>query len=103
MAVLFVSSHKGALEWIERQKIAFTAIDHLKLEQVKSGDTIIGVLPVHYIAQICKMNARYFHIAMNVPKSHRRQELTADEMNQFGAKLEEYTALRVETDGENNE
>ena len=59
MAVIFVSRHAGAIEWMKRQPVHVDRwVSHLQASEVNAGDTVIGVLPMHLAADICAKNAR---------------------------------------------
>lgn len=95
MVLYFVSRHLGAKNWFDRKHIEHTAVDHLEISYIKSNDVVIGSLPVHFVAQICQIKARYFHIAMEVPQAHRRKELTAEDMERFDARLVEFVVKEI--------
>ncbi len=86
----FVTRHPGAIEWARRQGIAAEAIDHLDPENIRRGDTVIGTLPVHLAAQVCARGGRYLHLALDLPPEARGRDLTAEDMEKYGARLEEY-------------
>jgi len=96
MKTLFVSRHAGALEWA-RQQGHSDAIEttHLDIAQIEPGDLVLGTLPVHIAADVCARGGRYLHLAMEIPKERRGDELSADDMTQFGARLEEFRIQRV--------
>ena len=54
---------------------------HFDVSMVAAGDTVIGTLPVHLAAAICKKNASYLHLSMMVPAHLRGQELSASQMS----------------------
>ena len=62
---------------------------------IRPSDVVIGALPVHLVAEVCARGGRYLHLTMNVPPEARGRELTADDMKQFGARLEEYKVREV--------
>jgi CRISPR-associated protein Csx16 len=95
MTTYFVTRHAGALEWAARQGIKAQTVTHLDTHNVKPGDTVIGTLPVNLIAEINAKGASYLHLVINVPEKDRGRNLTADEMENFGAVLEGYRAERV--------
>lgn len=98
MTVWFATRHAGAREWALRQGIEVDhQVDHLDIEHVNPGDTVIGSLPVHLAAAICEREARYLHLILNVPSSARGRELTADEMAAFGARLQTFRVERLES------
>lgn len=96
MPAYFVSRHQGAVDWAARRGIAARQVEHLDAEMIKPGDTVIGTLPVHLAAEICARGARYLHLSMDLPQTGRRPNLSADEMDGFGARLEEFEVRRVE-------
>jgi CRISPR-associated protein Csx16 len=95
----FVSGHAGAHEWAQRRGIDAQLVRHLDVSQVAAGDTVIGSLPAHVAAEVCTRGARFFHLAMELGEDDRRRELSADEMEDFGARLVE---IRAEIVGEGN-
>ena len=95
---LFVTRHPGAVEWARRRGITAEMIDHLDedtIARLRPGDIIMGVLPVSVAAQICARGGRYLHLTMNIPPEARGRELTADDMERYGARLEEYSIQPV--------
>jgi len=94
MATFLVTRHAGALEWAARQGIHAEALEHLDVKQIRPGDVVIGTLPVHLAAEICARGGRYVHLSMEVPQEARGRELTADDMERFNARLEEFEVYR---------
>ncbi len=96
MKVLFVSRHTGAVEWARRQGLrVHEQVEHFNVEEVKEGDIVIGTLPVHLAAQVCARRARFLNLSLEVPPEARGRELSAEEMERFGARLEEYRVERL--------
>ncbi len=94
MTTRFVTRHNGAVEWARLQGIEAERISHLDPDRIRPGDTVIGTLPVHIAAEVCAQGGCYLHLSMIIPEDARGRELTADEMNRFGATLEEYHVRR---------
>ena len=94
--VYFVSRHAGAIDWARRHPWGLRArhISHLDLAEIRPGDVVIGILPVHLAAQVCARGARYFHLCLNVGANQRGRELSADLMYAAGAELVPYTITR---------
>ena len=91
MTTWFVSRHPGAIEWAMRQKLVVDQfVPHLDPARVRSGDTVIGGLPVNLAAQVCTADARYLHLSLALPADRRGQELSADELERLGARLEQF-------------
>lgn len=95
MTTYFITRHKGALEWAARQGGAAMMLSHLDPLTIQAGDTVIGTLPVHIAAQICARGGRYQHLTLDIPPNLRGRELSADQMEALGAKLEEYTICKL--------
>ena len=95
MTVYFVSGHGGAIEWAARRGIEAVAIRHLDISTIESGDMVIGTLPVHLVAEINARGARYLHLSMDLPETARGRELTADDMDAYGARIEGYKVERA--------
>jgi CRISPR-associated protein Csx16 len=55
MTTLFVTLHPGAIEWAQRQSLEVDkTIPHLDVEQVQPEDSVIGILPVNLVADVCR-------------------------------------------------
>jgi CRISPR-associated protein Csx16 len=84
----FVSRHQGAKEWLERQGWPVERqVSHLLPAEVSAGDQVYGTLPVHLAAELCARGARYYHLILDLPANARGRELTADELDQYDARL----------------
>jgi CRISPR-associated protein Csx16 len=94
--VWFVSRHPGAIEWAARQGLAVDRqVAHLDVEAVGEGDIVIGTLPVNLAATVCARNARFLNLSLDLPPQARGRELSADELERYGARLEEYEVRRI--------
>lgn len=91
----FISRHPGALEWLSRQGVRVDqTIDHLDMARIEAGDTVIGTLPVNLAADVCDNGAQYVHLSLRLPPALRGQELSAQMMDELGARLEAYHVTR---------
>ena len=91
MTTSFVSRHPGAIEWAARQHLHVDRlVPHLDLALVHSGDTVIGSLPVNLAAQVCAAGATYWHLSLELPVELRGRELSADDLEQLGARVEPF-------------
>ena len=97
MTTWLVTRHAGAREWANRHGFAADrVIAHLESEwAVASGDVVIGALPANLAARLCERGARYLHLSLDLPFDMRGIELTADDMDRLGARLEEIALKRV--------
>ena len=91
MTIWFVSRHPGALAWVARQGLQIDRFaTHLDPAEVHVGDIVIGSLPVNLAAEACRRGARYLHLSVALPPELRGKELSADQLEKLGARLEEY-------------
>lgn len=95
MTVWFVSGHAGAVDWARRRGIEAEAVAHLDVAKVKAGDRVIGTLPVSLAAAVCAGGAEYWHLTLDLPPEARRRELSADDMDTYGARIERYEIRRM--------
>jgi CRISPR-associated protein Csx16 len=92
-----VSRHPGAREWAGRQGLAVDEfLVHLDAGRIGPGDTVIGSLPINLAAEVCVRGARYLHLSLRLPQEMRGRELTADDLQGLGVRLEPYKVRRVE-------
>ena len=96
---VFVTRHSGVRDWAARHGYGGAeSIQHLDeetLRRLRPGDRVLGSLPVTLIADVCSRGARYFHFMIDAPSDARGRDLSADEMESFDARLQEFTAKRV--------
>jgi CRISPR-associated protein Csx16 len=97
MVTYFVSRHPGAVEWAARRGIEAEPVEHLDPKQIDAGDTVIGTLPVHLVAEINARGGRYLHLELDVPAERRGEELSADQMDSYGAELQEFRVELVKS------
>ena len=91
MTTWFITRHPGACDWAERENLTIDRYcAHLDPADIAAGDTVIGSLPVHLAAAVCQRGARYFNLSLDLPASARGKELSAEELDTFRARLEEY-------------
>ena len=103
LTTYLITRHPGAIEWTARKGIAVDAqIAHLDPACIQPGDCVIGTLPVNLAAEVCARDGRFFNLSLDVPPEARGRELTADDLERFGARLEEYRVQPVadQLDGE---
>ena len=91
MTTYFVTRHPGAVDWARRRGVTVDRhITHLDTQVVTKDDTVIGTLPVNLAAEVCAREARYLHLSLDLPTEARGRELSAEELEQYGARLECY-------------
>ena len=93
----FVSRHDGAKNWAEDEGIRVDRIvEHLEMKLVKPGDIVIGSLPVNMVADLNDMGVRYFHLNLPLSPEMRGRSISAEEMHELGAMIEEFIVRRRE-------
>ena len=96
MTIWFVSRHPGAIEWAARHGVDYDRhATHLEFEDVIRGDTVIGSLPVNLAAQVCERGARLINLSLYLPSGARGRELSADDLDAYGARLEAYLVEKI--------
>jgi CRISPR-associated protein Csx16 len=92
MTTYFVTRHAGAVEWATRKGFHdVTIVAHFDPSVVSAGDVVIGILPVHLAAEVCANGGEYHHLMMDLPAEARGRELSADDMESFGASVHKFT------------
>ena len=86
---LVVSRHKGLIEWLERRGMineTTEIVSHITDKSVLYNRTVIGNLPL----SLACLTGRMLTIEMEVPQELRGKDITADEMDNCGAYVDEY-------------
>jgi CRISPR-associated protein Csx16 len=100
MTTTLITRHPGAIEWAIQQGLAIDRqIAHLNPSDIEPGDTIIGTLPVNLAAEVCARGGRFYNLTLDLPPEARGRELSAEELEGYGARLEEYVVKKI---GEEN-
>lgn len=89
-----ISRHQGAVQWLDEKgfddPVLITHASPEFLASLTESDFVFGTLPIHLACEVCGKGARFFNLVMDVPAEFRGQELTAEKMDEFGARLTEY-------------
>lgn len=94
--ILVVSRHPGARQWLEQQAIEFDeCVQHLDPATVSAGETVIGTFPIHLAAELCRRGARVVFLSVDLPEHLRGQELDAEQLAAFNARLEEFRVEKL--------
>jgi len=96
MTVWVVTRHAGAIDWLARQGYGEARrIEHLDLALLRAGDQVVGTLPIWLVAELVARGAQYLHLVLPLASEDRGRELSADELEQRGARLAAFTASRL--------
>jgi len=91
---IVVTRHAGAKEWLSSRGFDNVEIqDHFNPEDVDKVDestTVVGVLPPIIVAEINKKDGKFISLDVNVPKEMFKEEISAEKMEELGAKLTGY-------------
>ena len=92
----FITRHPGALDWARRHGHVFEVhLSHLPEDQVlHAGDVVAGTLPVNKAADLHAAGVVYWHLSLDLPESMRGRELSADDLDACGARLERFDVVR---------
>lgn len=97
MTTFFITRHPGAVEWAHRHGLSIDRhIVHLDPAEVRPGDVVIGTLPVNLAAEVCARGARYLNLSLDLPPEARGRELSADDLERYGARIEAFTIEKAE-------
>jgi CRISPR-associated protein Csx16 len=97
LATYFVTRHPAAVQWSQKNGfIVDQVVVHFDPAIVKVNDVVAGSLPVNQAANVCQRGGRYFHFSLDTPQQFRGLELTVDQLEQFNARLEEFSVVRIE-------
>ena len=89
--IWLVGRHPGALDWAASSGLAWDrTLRHWEIPLVAAGDQVYGTLPCHLAAKVCAAGAEYWHLCVSIPEAFRGRELTAPELELFGARFVRY-------------
>jgi CRISPR-associated protein Csx16 len=96
MTTTLITRHPGAIEWAARQGLQVDRqIAHLEPADIQPGDVVIGTLPVNLAAQVFERGGRFYNLTLDLPPEARGRELSADDLERYGARLEEYSIQMI--------
>lgn len=97
MTTYFVTRHQGAIDWAKASNVQFDVhLTHLGDDIVlKSGDTVIGTLPINIVYDINQLGVRYLHLSLDMPAHLRGLELNAEQLLVCNASLQEFVVKIV--------
>ncbi len=96
MKTILVSRHQGTIEWAKNSNLHIDEYkEHLYIEDVECGDTVIGNIPMAMAADLCAMGIKYCSITIPFNLSERGTELSCKTVTERQCKIEEFYVKRV--------
>ena len=96
MTTYFISRHAGAVDWAEAQGFHVDQrLAHFDVTVIQPNDRVIGTLPINLVADVNARGGYYFHLTLELPAEARGKELSAADMQRYGARLEAYAAQKL--------
>ena len=90
MTTYFITRHPGAVDWaVKNGVVGATVLPHVGEDffaSLKEADKVIGILPVALAFRVCAAGAEFYDLSLpQLPAEMRGKELTASQMDAFGA------------------
>ncbi len=95
--IYIVTRHQSTVNWI-KAKLNGKGLDrdvfvagHLSdqmILQMKKGDAVYGILPIHLIKRLLRKGVDYYHMVLpDVPEEFRGKELSLEQVKAFGGQI----------------
>jgi len=96
MTTYFISRHAGAVAWAESEGFQVDQqLAHFDVAIIQQGDVVLGTLPINLVAEVNLRGGTYFHLTLELSAEARGKELSAADMQAYGARLEAYAAQKL--------
>ncbi len=89
---VIVARHTGLVEWLRLRGVIGEVIPHVTDPSQIRGKVVYGVLPLNLAAEAAEV---WVVDLPNLPAAKRGQELSIQEMDEFGATLSGYKVERL--------
>lgn len=89
---IIITRHAGTVEWLRSHGVTGEVISHVSDPAQVAGKIVFGVLPLHLAAQA---HAIVSVDMPNLPAEKRGVDLTPEEMDRFGARMNVYKVTRA--------
>lgn len=86
---IIVTRHTGLVKWLAKRGITGTVLPSVFPDDVR-GKHVIGALPLHLAAEAESVTA----VSYQCPPELRGLDLSADQLDELGAKLETFIVTR---------
>lgn len=100
MTTLLISRHPSAIAWVKSKVSVDEVLTHLTdddIAKLTTEHTVIGTLPIHLAAAVCEKGATFVYLSLDTPPELRGAELSVEQMNTLGARLENYYVEKQHT------
>ena len=87
---VIVTRHQGLVEWLSRKGITGDVIPSATVDDVR-GKRVVGALPLYLAAEAESVVA----VEYICPFEFRGKDLSADQLEELGAKLSEFRVERI--------
>ena len=98
MTIYIVTRHCASREWILNNLPHSTdetiVQSHLDPNVIQQGDVVVGVLPLHIIAQIYDKGGTFYAFDIVIDKNLRGKELSKKDLVQCQPTLTKYTVIQ---------
>lgn len=94
--ILIVTRHSGMVDWLSRNGVSGRVVSHASAEDVR-GMNVYGNLPMHLAALADSITT----VDMDLPAEMRGQDISADQMDSYDARMTTYQVRSVEMNKEN--
>lgn len=96
MRTWVVSRHPGALTWLQHRGFKnYHQVAHLDPTVPQPGDVVVGNVPVPLIAALTERDIAYYHLTVPLTLERRGAELSCEELDHLGARLERFEVRRL--------
>ena len=91
MTTWFVTRHPGAIAWMKKQPVAVDRwVSHLDADEIREGDTVIGILPLHAAAKVCEKGAIFLALSIELTEEQRGRELSLQDLENISCSLRRF-------------
>lgn len=97
--LVIVSRHAGLIAWLASHGITGRVIPHLGPQDVREGEDVVGVLPVHIVDALLREDVYrrvWLVLLPDLAPEQRGRELTPAEMDAAGAQIVRVRSCRLE-------
>lgn len=90
-----VSRHPGAYKFLAEKGFTGKKCAHLKPQDVKPGDIVVGTLPLYLAAALCARGIEYWHLTIPLDRADRGRGLTVERMKSLDARVERFDVRKL--------